>query len=154
MSTLTHTTSKHWPRRARRSGDSREPRLGRRATQFMVMFAFYVLVPIWWLLVASSKRQSDITTTNGLWFTQPFELITNTGHVFTYDSGSFVRRLGNSMVYARGGAALGTLFTNIAGYALGKYVSQDGRRPSTSSWPASLSRRLPWVCRRSFSSAR
>lgn len=92
------------------------------ATLFMVMFAFYFLVPIWWLLVASSKRQSDITTTNGLWFTQPFELFRNIGQVLTYDNGIFVRWLGNSVLYAGGGAALGTLFASMAGYALAKYV--------------------------------
>ena len=124
MNAMTSTTPKQRSGLAKDKGfATRESPLSvASATLFMVMFAFYFLVPIWWLLVASSKRQSDITTTNGLWFAQPFELFRNIGDVLTYDNGIFVRWLGNSVLYAGGGAVLGTLFASMAGYALAKYV--------------------------------
>lgn len=92
------------------------------ATIFMVAFAIYFLVPIWWLVVASSKLRADLTSTNGLWFAQPFSLFRNLGDVLTYDGGILVRWLANSLVYAGLGAAIGTLLASMAGYALAKYV--------------------------------
>lgn len=92
------------------------------ATLFMIAFAVYFLVPIWWLVVASSKLREDLTSTNGLWFARPFSLFSNVADVLTYDGAVLVRWLGNSLVYAGLGAAVGTLFATMAGYALAKYV--------------------------------
>ncbi len=92
------------------------------ATFFMVIFAFYFLVPIWWLVVAASKTRANLTTTAGLWFSSPFTLFQNLGDVLTYDNGIFPRWLLNSLLYAGFGAALGTLLASMAGYALAKYV--------------------------------
>jgi multiple sugar transport system permease protein len=92
------------------------------ATLFMVVFAFYFLVPIWWLIVASSKTQADILGTNGLWFSSPFQLFKNIGDVLTYQDWLFVRWLVNSLLYAGGGALFATLFASMAGYGLAKYV--------------------------------
>lgn len=92
------------------------------ATVFMVVFAGYFLLPMWWLVVASSKNRPSLTTSNGLWFAGPFELFRNVTDVVTFRDGLFVRWLANSMVYAGVGAFVGTLFASMAGYALAKYV--------------------------------
>ena len=92
------------------------------ATLFMAIFACYFLVPIWWLLIASSKSRSELLGSNGLWFSGPFRLLTNIGDTVTYDGGLFLRWLVNSILYAGLGAAGGTLFATMAGYALAKYV--------------------------------
>lgn len=92
------------------------------AMLFMVIFTVYFLVPIWWLLVASSKTQENILGTNGLWFSSPFRLLANIGDVLTYQNWLFVRWLVNSLLYAGGGALLATLFASMAGYGLAKYV--------------------------------
>lgn len=91
------------------------------ATLFMVVFAAYFLVPMWWLIVASSKNRASLTS-GGLWFSGPFELFHNIGQVLTYQNSLFLRWLANSMVYAGVGAALGTLFASMCGYALAKYT--------------------------------
>lgn len=92
------------------------------ATLFMVVFTVYFLVPIWWLVVASSKSRANLTTTDGLWFAAPFRLFANIGDLLSYDGWIFLRWLGNSLVYSTVGAAFGTLFAAMAGYALAKYV--------------------------------
>ncbi len=91
------------------------------ATLFMVIFAGYFLIPLWWLVIASSKNRSALASTGGLWFSKPFDLFTNIGDVVTYQNGIFVRWLANSLLYAGLGALLGTLFASMAGYALAKY---------------------------------
>jgi multiple sugar transport system permease protein len=108
---------------SRRSGATREnPFSVGGATLFVVIFAFYFLIPIWWLIVASSKTRATLTTTNGLWFASPFKLMSNIGDVLTYQNGIYLRWLGNSLVYAGLGALGGTLLAGMAGYALAKYV--------------------------------
>lgn len=92
------------------------------ATGILVVAAFYFLVPIWWLLVASSKSQATLVSTNGLWFATPFQLFSNVSELFSFRDGLYVRWLANSIGYATLGAGLGTLFAVMAGYALAKYV--------------------------------
>ncbi len=92
------------------------------ATGGLVVAAIYFLVPIWWLVVASSKSQATLVTTNGLWFAQPFQLFSNVSNLFAFRDGLYVRWLINSVGYAVLGAAFGTLFATMAGYALAKYV--------------------------------
>ena len=92
------------------------------ATGILVVAAFYFLVPIWWLLVASSKSQATLVSTNGLWFASPFQLFSNVSDLFSFQDGLYVRWLANSIGYATLGAGLGTLFAVMAGYALAKYV--------------------------------
>ncbi len=86
----------------------------------MVVFTLYFLVPLWWLLVAASKDNSAILTTNPLWFAD-FRLFANIGELFAYRDGVYLRWLGNSVLYAGLGGAVATLFAAMAGYALAKY---------------------------------
>ncbi|WP_458042888.1 carbohydrate ABC transporter permease [Microbacterium sp. HM-570] len=86
----------------------------------MSVFTIYFLLPLWWLLVASSKDTSQILTTNPLWFAD-FQLFTNIGEVFAYRDGVYLRWLGNSVLYAGLGGAVATILAAMAGYALAKY---------------------------------
>lgn len=94
------------------------PRTG--AMLIMVVFAFYFLIPIWWLFVSATKSKGDLTSTNPLWFSE-FNFFENVGNVLTYRDGVFLRWIGNSLAYAGGGALLATLLAGMCGYALGKY---------------------------------
>jgi multiple sugar transport system permease protein len=91
------------------------------ATLFMVVFAGYFLVPLWWLLVASSKTQGNLTAGNGLWFTSPFVLFKNIADTVSHDNFIFLRWLVNSVLYSGVGALAGTLVATMAGYCLAKY---------------------------------
>ncbi len=106
----------------KRSGPRERPLSVVLATGGLVVAAIYFLVPIWWLVVASSKSQATLITTNGLWFAQPFQLFSNVSNLFAFRDGLYLRWLLNSVGYAVLGAAFGTLFATMAGYALAKYV--------------------------------
>jgi len=87
---------------------------------FMFVAGAYFLLPLWWLLVSSTKTRGDLTTTPGLWFSD-IRLLDNVEDLFTRGDGVFWRWLGNSLLYAGVGAAIGTLLAAMAGYALAKY---------------------------------
>ncbi|WP_374205455.1 carbohydrate ABC transporter permease [Microbacterium sp. C5A9] len=102
-------------RAARESGISRTA-----AMLIMAVFTVYFLLPLWWLLVASSKETGDILTTAPLWFAD-FHLLDNIAELFTYRDGIYLRWLLNSVLYAALGGAIATLLAAMAGYALAKY---------------------------------
>jgi len=87
---------------------------------FMFVAGAYFLLPLWWLLVSSTKSRGDLTTTPGLWFSD-IRLLDNIEDLFTRGDGVFWRWLLNSLLYAGVGAAIGTLLAAMAGYALAKY---------------------------------
>ncbi|MFC7593682.1 carbohydrate ABC transporter permease [Terrabacter sp. GCM10028922] len=87
----------------------------------MGLFALYTLVPVWWLLVASTKNRSYLFTTNGLWFSH-FDLWQNIQDVFAQQDGIYARWVLNSIFYSVGGAAVSTALSAMAGYALAKYA--------------------------------
>lgn len=86
----------------------------------MGVFTLYFLTPIWWLLVASTKSRGDLTSTNALWFSD-IQLGQNLAAVFDYQGGVLLKWLGNSIMYAGGGALLATLLAGMCGYAIAKY---------------------------------
>jgi multiple sugar transport system permease protein len=90
------------------------------ATVVMGVGTVYVLVPIWWLLVGSSKSREQFTGSNPLWFAD-FRLWDNLGTLVSYRDGVFVRWIFNSIWYTAGVALLGTVLAAMCGYALAKY---------------------------------
>jgi multiple sugar transport system permease protein len=106
----------------KRRGAPQEKLLSRSAAMLvMVICAFYFLVPIWWLFVASTKDRSQFTSTNPLWFGD-FNFFENVVNLATYRDGVFFRWMINSVLYAGAGAALATLIASMAGYAIAKYA--------------------------------
>jgi multiple sugar transport system permease protein len=86
----------------------------------MFVFSVYFLAPVAWLFVASTKSSGDLTSTSGYWFSD-FRLGTNLSDLFAEDGGIYLRWLLNSILYACGGALIGTLLAAMAGYGLAKY---------------------------------
>lgn len=86
----------------------------------MFLFSVYFLAPVAWLFVASTKSSGDLTATSGFWFSD-FRLGQNVADLFAEGDGIYLRWLLNSVLYACGGALLGTLLAAMAGYALAKY---------------------------------
>lgn len=83
-------------------------------------FVLYSVAPVWWLLVASTKNEAALYQSNGLWFSG-MNLWQNLSQVFTYDDGIFLRWTANSLLYAGGGSAAGTLIAMAAGYGMARF---------------------------------
>jgi multiple sugar transport system permease protein len=96
----------------------------RRSTLLTILLwlgVLYFVLPLWWLLVSSTKDNSTLFATFGLWFGGDFSFFENLQTLFTVRGGIFARWLVNTIVYA-GVAAIGaTLLSAMAGYAFAKY---------------------------------
>ncbi|RZU63440.1 carbohydrate ABC transporter permease [Zhihengliuella halotolerans] len=108
------------PRRSRLSTPS-NPRRSPLLTVLTGVVLLYSLVPLFWLLINSTKNQRDLFSTFGLWFGSEFSLFENIGRALTYDDGIFVRWLGNTVLYVVAGAGGATLLAVLGGYALAKF---------------------------------
>jgi multiple sugar transport system permease protein len=87
----------------------------------MTVMLLYALLPLFWLVVNSTKTPSALFSTFGLWFGGKFALWSNIHQVFTYDNGVFLRWLGNTLLYTVAGAGGATLLATLAGYGMAKY---------------------------------
>jgi multiple sugar transport system permease protein len=82
----------------------------------------YALLPLIWLLLASTKDSGSLLTSFGLWFGDGFHFFTNVHDVLTYNDGIYVRWFGNTLLYAVVGAGGAALIATAGGYALAKYT--------------------------------
>jgi multiple sugar transport system permease protein len=115
------TTSPARSRRNRASHSS-QPRKSTFLTIVMVGALVYFLLPIAWLVIASTKSNSSLFSTFGLWFGGDFSLWDNLVDVFTRDGGIFTRWILNTFVYASVSAIGAVLLATFAGYGLARYV--------------------------------
>ncbi|MGY0056227.1 carbohydrate ABC transporter permease [Streptomyces sp. LZ34] len=86
----------------------------------LAFFVIYSLAPVWWLLVAATKSQGDLYTSNGLWFSR-MNLGDNLHQLFTYQDGIFLRWMWNTVYYGVVGTAGMTLICVACGYGLAMY---------------------------------
>lgn len=89
-------------------------------TAAMTVAALYFLVPVVWLLIASTKTTGQLFSTPGFALAD-FHLIDNLVQLSTYDGGIFWRWSLNSIIYSVLGSALTTLVSAATGYALALY---------------------------------
>lgn len=87
---------------------------------FMIAVAFYFLVPVYWLVVASTKSTGDLFSTPGFWFAE-FNLWENLVALTDQANGIFWRWMLNSLFYSGLGSVLMTFISVISGYALAVY---------------------------------
>ena len=87
----------------------------------LVVATLYFLVPVYWLIVASTKNNTDLTSTFGFWFAD-WNLDTNYASLMGWTQGLFWRWVGNSLFYSVTAGVLGTLFAVMAGYAIAKFA--------------------------------
>jgi multiple sugar transport system permease protein len=106
--------------------DGRRARSARRAktvigTIVAALAAIYVLAPIYWLVVASSKSSSQLFSSSTFLPASHLSWVTNFRLLFSVDGGYFKYWLLNSVIYAVLTAALATAVSTLCGYALAKY---------------------------------
>ena len=109
------------PTAPRRKPYNRDRRRSNLLTVVMWLCALYFVVPLIWLFVSSTKDNSDLFTTFGLWFGRDFNLFANIVDVFTYQDGIYARWGLNTILYAGVSAVGASLLATMAGYAFAKY---------------------------------
>lgn len=87
---------------------------------FLFVMATYFLVPVYWLVISSTKGPSTLYGSQGFWFSH-FQFFSNLSGLFGYSNGIFVRWILNTVLYAGVGATVATFIASMAGYALSKY---------------------------------
>jgi multiple sugar transport system permease protein len=115
-STRTQDPSSRW-RRPRKLADRRSNVL----TLGMIAVLVYFLLPLFWLVVASTKTTGDLFSTFGLWFGNGFSLFSNIQQTFTYDGGVYTRWMLNTLLYSVVSAGGAALLCALGGYGFAKY---------------------------------
>ncbi|MGM1017467.1 MAG: carbohydrate ABC transporter permease [Actinomycetota bacterium] len=90
------------------------------ATSVMVLVAAYFLIPVIWLVIASTKSTGDLFSTPGFAFAD-WNLWENLTALSTYNDGIFWRWGLNSIIYSVIGSAFTTFVCALTGYALAVY---------------------------------
>jgi len=114
-------------KRAKRKAYNRDNQRSTVLTIVMWLAALYFVLPLLWLFIASTKNNSDLFSTFGLWFGNSFNLFTNIVDVFTVQDGIYARWAINTVLYAGTSAVGATLLATMAGYAFAKYRFPGGK---------------------------
>jgi len=94
-------------------------RLGLVPTVVLLLGAAYCLLPVAWVLVASTKSSSELFST--FTFLPGSGLADNVKELSAYRDGVYWQWMLNSLFYAGLGALLSTAVSALSGYALAKY---------------------------------
>ncbi|MFI5634750.1 carbohydrate ABC transporter permease [Streptomyces sp. NPDC051664] len=86
----------------------------------LLLAAFYMLMPVSWLLFAATKNHRDLFATGGFSFGD-FNLFANIHDVLTFNDGIYLRWFGNSLLYSVVGSAASALLCTATGFAFDKY---------------------------------
>ena len=88
-------------------------------TVILLLGAVYCLLPVAWVLTASTKNNTQLFNT--FTFAPNGSLWSNVRALSSYAGGVFWRWILNTAIYAGGGAALSTAVSAMAGWGLAKY---------------------------------
>jgi multiple sugar transport system permease protein len=98
-------------------------------TVLCALFAIFTLVPIAWIVINSTKTQSNIFETFGFSFARPFEFFRNFSLLFqdVDGYGTYFRWFGNTALYAVLGGVGATALAAFAGYGFARYDFRGSR---------------------------
>lgn len=100
-------------------GPARPRRIALVPTLTLLLGALYCLLPVAWVVIASTKSGSELFSTFTFWpgtgFTE------NLSDLNAYRDGVYWKWMGNSALYAGLGALLSTCVSAVSGYALAVY---------------------------------
>jgi len=88
-------------------------------TAVLVLGVIYMLVPVAWVLIASTKSNGQLFNT--FTFAPDGALFSNIRALFSYDGGVFSHWIVNTLLYAVGGALLSVATSSMTGYAMAKF---------------------------------
>jgi multiple sugar transport system permease protein len=87
----------------------------------MLAFLVYFMLPLFWLVVASTKTTGDLFSSFGLWFADGFALPSNLRRLFTVQDGVYGRWLLNTFMYAVVSAGGAAVLAALGGYGFAKF---------------------------------
>lgn len=122
--TLTRTvTTAEAPKAVKRRARDLPPGERRSTVLTVIMWlcAGYFLIPLVWLIIASTKDNSGLFSSFGLWFSDEFHLFDNLADLFTQRDGVFGVWMFNTILYAVVSGFGAALLSAAAGYAFAKY---------------------------------
>jgi multiple sugar transport system permease protein len=92
-------------------------------TLLCALFAVFILVPLAWIVINSTKTQTNLFQSFGFWFARPFAFFQNFGRLFDNvgGNGTFFRWFGNTALYAVLGGGGATALCALAGYGFARY---------------------------------
>jgi multiple sugar transport system permease protein len=90
-------------------------------TVAMLALLIYFLLPLFWLVVASTKTTADLFSTFGLWFSGDFALWSNIRQTFTYSGGVYGRWMLNTLFYSVVSAGGAAFLAALGGYGFAKF---------------------------------
>ncbi|MGJ5895249.1 carbohydrate ABC transporter permease [Streptomyces niveiscabiei] len=106
---------------------AKRPRRSTPLTIAMLAALAYFLLPLLWLLIASTKSAHDLIDSFGLWFSDAPQLWTNVRDTFTQDDGVFVTWLLNTVLYAGVSAVGAAVLAAAGGYGFAKFRFRGDR---------------------------
>ncbi|MCJ1674614.1 MULTISPECIES: carbohydrate ABC transporter permease [unclassified Rathayibacter] len=95
-------------------------------TILLWLCVLYFILPLWWLVISSTKDNAGLFSTFGLWFGGDFALFDNLQQLFAARDGIFGRWLVNTILYAVISATGATFLAAMAGYAFAKFRFRGG----------------------------
>jgi len=106
------------------------PRAGRPSFSFgrsaasliMIGLCLYLLLPFWWLVVASTKDTNGLFSTAALWFSSPNAMLSNLRGLFTQDDHVYLTWMLNTLIYSIVSGVGATAIATGAGYAFAKFA--------------------------------
>jgi multiple sugar transport system permease protein len=87
----------------------------------MVLAMAFFLLPLYWVILSSTKNDSELFGSNGLWFAGALHLGDNLRMLFSAQNGTFGRWILNSILYGVAVAFGGTVVSAMTGYAFAKF---------------------------------
>lgn len=98
-------------------------------TLLCALFAVFILVPIVWIIINSTKTQANIFQSFGFWFAHPFVFVHNFSMLFKNvdGNGTYIRWFGNTALYAVLGGGGATVLSALAGYGFARYDFRGSR---------------------------
>jgi multiple sugar transport system permease protein len=90
-------------------------------TALLTLAAVYVLAPLYWLLISSTKNSAQLFATPTFLPPSHLSLSQNLSTLFSFSNGDFKFWIVNSALYATITAGLATAVSTLCGYSLAKY---------------------------------
>ena len=92
-------------------------------TVLCALFSVFTLVPIAWILINSTKSQSNLLYSFGFWFARPFEFFHTFGMLFQNIDGQgiYFRWFLNTLLFAVVGGMGATAVSTLAGYGFARF---------------------------------